>query len=62
MWGVAEGAGVGCVLICARGCFRSFTHVFWLRYCLTVRISGSHPESPGSIPGIGIYVVVVDAL
>ena len=30
-------------------------------YCLVVRISGSHPEGPGSIPGMGkLFFIVRD--
>ena len=41
--------------------FRLQTKYFFLNsqvqhipYCLVVRISGFHPEGPGSIPGMGI--------
>ena len=29
--------------------------VCYIPYCLVVRISGFHPEGPGSIPGMGIF-------
>ena len=28
-------------------------------YCLVVRIPGSHPGGPGSIPGMGIFLIIL---
>ena len=33
----------------------STNHVMQIRHGLGVRIAGSHPAGPGSIPGVGTY-------
>ena len=34
-----------------------FNNCFYIPRGLTARISGFHPEGPGSTPGVGIYFV-----
>jgi hypothetical protein len=39
--------------------YKFFLKTYIFQYCLTVRISGFHPGSPGSTPGIGKRVRMV---